>query len=83
MPVTSVKITRKGQVTIPKAIREKLKTSYVYFEIENDVVTLKPVRDAAGSLGEYACNVKAGAPMKDLKDQAWEVAVSEKINQNF
>jgi AbrB family looped-hinge helix DNA binding protein len=78
MPITSVKITRKGQVTIPKEIRAKLNASAVYFEIQNDVITIKPVRDAAGSLSEYARNVKPGASIKQMKEKAWEEAVREK-----
>jgi AbrB family looped-hinge helix DNA binding protein len=81
MTTTAVKITRKGQVTIPKEIREKLKANAVYFEVEDDMVMVKPVRDAAGSLREYARNVKPGVSMKQMKDRAWEVAVSEKTGK--
>ena len=39
MASASVKITKKGQVTIPKEIRERLKATAVYFAvIDNDVV---------------------------------------------
>jgi AbrB family looped-hinge helix DNA binding protein len=81
MTTAAVKITRKGQVTIPKEIREKLKANAVYFEVEDDTVIVKPVRDAAGSLREYAGNVKPGVAMKKMKDRAWEVAVHEKTGK--
>jgi AbrB family looped-hinge helix DNA binding protein len=81
MTTAAVKITRKGQVTIPKEIREKLKANAVYFEVEDDIVMVKPVRDAAGSLREYARNVKPGVSMKQMKDRAWEVAVREKTGK--
>ena len=81
MATAAVKITRKGQVTIPKEIREKLKANAVYFEVENDIVMVKPVRDAAGSLREYARNVKPGVSMKQMKDRAWEVAIREKTGK--
>jgi AbrB family looped-hinge helix DNA binding protein len=81
MTTAAVKITRKGQVTIPKEIREKLKANAVYFEVEDDMVMVKPVRDAAGSLREYARNVKPGVSMKQMKDKAWEVAVREKTGK--
>jgi antitoxin PrlF len=81
MTTAAVKITSKGQVTIPKEIREKLKANSVYFEVEDDTVLLKPVRDAAGSLSEYAGNVKPGVSMKEMKDRAWEVAVREKTGK--
>lgn len=81
MTTAAVKLTQKGQVTIPKEIREKLKSNTVYFEVEDDTVMVKPVRDAAGSLSEYAGNVKLGASMRQMKDKAWEVAVHEKIGR--
>lgn len=81
MTTASVKITRKGQVTIPKEIREKLNASAVYFEVADDIVMVKPVRDAAGSLSEYAGNVKPGVSMKQMKDRAWEEAVREKTRE--
>ena len=39
--------------------------------------SLKPVRDAAGSLSEYAGNVRPGTPMGKIKDKAWVAAVRE------
>ena len=81
MTTAAVKITRKGQVTIPKEIREKLNANSVYFEVEDDTVIVKPVRDAAGSLSEYAGNVKPGVTMRQMKDKAWEVAVREKTGK--
>lgn len=71
MMTVAVKITRKGQVTIPKEIREKLNANSVYFEVANDIIMVKPVRDAAGSLSEYAGSVKPGVSMKQMKDRAW------------
>lgn len=78
MKSAAVKITKKGQVTIPKEIREKLKTNTVYFEIADDTITVKAVKDAGGSLAEYARNVKPGISMKEMKEKAWEKAVREK-----
>ncbi|TAN39477.1 MAG: AbrB/MazE/SpoVT family DNA-binding domain-containing protein [Nitrospirae bacterium] len=78
MTTAAVKITRKGQVTIPKEIRDRLKANTVYFEMEGDAVMVKPVLDVAGSLSEFAGNVKPGTSMKEMKDRAWEVAVREK-----
>jgi AbrB family looped-hinge helix DNA binding protein len=57
-----VKMSKKGQVTIPKAIREKLKISTegaVLFLVENDEVKLKGIPGGqadqlAGSLRKYA-----------------------------
>lgn len=81
MTTGAVKITKKGQVTIPKEIREKLKTSTIYFDVVDDTIMVKAVRDAAGSLHQYAENVKAGTPMKEIKERAWEVAAREKARK--
>jgi AbrB family looped-hinge helix DNA binding protein len=56
------KVSKKGQITIPKAIREKLKIEKeggVLFLMEGDVVKLKGVPGEqadrlAGSLNKYA-----------------------------
>lgn len=81
MTTAAVKITGKGQVTIPKEIRDVLQAKAVYFEVEDDIVMVKPVRDAAGSLREFAGNVKQGASVRQMKDKAWEVAVREKTGK--
>lgn len=81
MATEAVKITRKGQVTIPKKIRERLKTTAVYFEVVNDEVVVRAVRDAAGSLSEYAGNVKPDISIKQMKDRAWEEAVHDKTSK--
>jgi len=81
MTTAAVKITRKGQVTIPKEVRDKLNATAIYFEVENDIVMVRPVRDAAASLRQYARNVKPGSSMKQMKDEAWEAAVREKTSK--
>lgn len=78
MTTTTMKITRKGQVTIPKEIRERLNADFVYFEMKGDVVLVKPVRDASGSLRDFAANVKRGASTKKKRDKAWHEAVRGK-----
>ncbi len=81
MVTEAVKITRKGQVTIPKKIRDRLKATAVYFEVVNDEVVIRAVKDAAGALGEYAKNAQPGSSMKERKDRAWEEAVHEKTGK--
>jgi AbrB family looped-hinge helix DNA binding protein len=81
MATKAVKVTRKGQVTIPKKIRERLQATAVYFEVVNDEVVVRAVRDAAGSLSEFASNIKPGISIKQMKDRAWEEAVHEKTGK--
>jgi len=81
MATQAVRITKKGQVTIPKKIREKLRATAVYFEVVNDEVVVRAVRDAAGSLSEYAGNVQPDVSIKQMKDRAWEEMVHEKTGK--
>jgi len=81
MTSKAMKITRKGQVTIPKEIRESLKATAVYFEVIDDDVVVRAVRDAAGSLSEYAGNAKPDVSIAQMKDRAWEEAVHEKAGK--
>lgn len=81
MATQAVRITKKGQVTIPKKIRDRLRATAVYFEVVNDEVVVRAVRDAAGSLSEYARNVQPGVSIKHMKDRAWEEAVHEKTKK--
>jgi AbrB family looped-hinge helix DNA binding protein len=78
MATSAAKITRKGQVTIPKEIRQALKTNAVYFELKGEDVLMKPVPDAAGSLKEYAGRAQTKSSMSELKEIAWEEAIREK-----
>lgn len=48
------KITSKGQITIPKKIREILKGEVVRFRVLNGKVILESVKDVGGSLKKYA-----------------------------
>ncbi len=81
MTTGAVKITKKGQVTIPKEIREKLKTNTIYFDVVDETIMVKAVRDAAGALHQYAKNVKPGTTMREIKERAWEAAAIEKARK--
>ncbi|MBI5184070.1 MAG: hypothetical protein HY999_06870 [Nitrospinae bacterium] len=39
------------------------------------------VKDSAGSLSEYAKNMKPGTSIKKIKEMAWEEAVREKTHK--
>jgi AbrB family looped-hinge helix DNA binding protein len=76
-----VKITKKGQVTIPREIRDKLNATVVYFEVVEGDIMLRAVKDAGGVLSKYAANAGPGVTMKRMKDRAWEEAVYEKAGK--
>lgn len=67
------KVSKKGQVTIPKAIRKKLnidKQGGLLFLVKNDEVKLQgvpasPVNQLAGSLKKYA---KKYTPLEKIRN---------------
>lgn len=81
MSKKTMKITTKGQITIPKEIREFLKTNIVSFDVVEGVVIIKPIRDAGGSLSKYAANTTEVKPFREMKEKAWEEAVRAKISK--
>ena len=66
----TAKVTSKGQVTIPKEIRDRLDSEMIEFEIEGDRVIIRPVRRTAGVLKRYA-----NSDLISREDNAWERAV--------
>lgn len=81
MATEAVKITKKGQVTIPKKIRDRLKATEVYFDVVNGEVVVRAIRDAAGSLSEYAENVDRDMSIEQMKDRAWQEVMHEKTGK--
>lgn len=77
---TIAKITRKGQVTIPRKIREKLNSEVIEFDVmEDNNVVLRPVKSVAGSLRSYAKR-KVGS-FRKIRERAWEKVVQEKYGE--
>ncbi|MDP2754659.1 MAG: AbrB/MazE/SpoVT family DNA-binding domain-containing protein [Nitrospirota bacterium] len=74
----AVKITRKGQVTIPKEIRDLLGSDIVEFELTDGNIVVKPVKSVAGSLHGYA---KKYVPLGYIRDKVWERAVRDRVSK--
>ncbi|MGA1796941.1 MAG: AbrB/MazE/SpoVT family DNA-binding domain-containing protein [bacterium] len=69
MLTKAVKISKKGQVTIPKVIREKLGTNIVSFVIEKDEIKIKPVdKETYGRLKRYS---KRYIPIEEAREKTW------------
>lgn len=71
----TAKITSKGQVTIPKAVRKVLKGDVVEFQIAENQVILKPVTTVGGALSAYA---KGRQPLHQVREKVWEEVADEK-----
>jgi AbrB family looped-hinge helix DNA binding protein len=78
MTTRVVKITSKGQATIPKEIRDLLKTDVIEFEVVDGMVIVKPVKSIGGSLKRYS---KGSVPMKDLREKVWEEVTRERTSK--
>jgi len=72
MTITA-KVTSKGQVTIPKPIRDYLNAQIIEFEIENEKVIVRPVKRAAGRLKKYA-----NPELISREKNAWEEVIRNK-----
>ncbi len=78
MAITA-KVTEKGQVTIPRKIRDKLNSEIIEFEIVDDAVLIRPVRSVAGSLRAHSR--KEPHPFAKEREEAWAEMVKEKYGK--
>jgi len=74
----TTKITSKGQVTIPKSVRDILGSDFITFEIdENNKVIINPVRNARGMLSKYKDQID-NIPFEEIRELAWKRMIDEK-----
>ena len=78
MLTKTVKITSKGQATIPKEIRSLLKTDVIEFAVVEGSVVVRPVQSVGGSLTRYS---KKYQPLKDIRDKVWGEAARERAGK--
>lgn len=74
----TAKITSKGQVTIPKRIRETLKGDVVEFQVTKGKVVLKAVKSVGGALRAYS---KEPAAFSEIREKVWKEVVDEKAEK--
>ncbi len=67
----TVKITRKGQITIPSEFRKRLGTDIVEIDMRGEEITIKPVKKPGGALRKYAITDKS---IEDVMKKEEEVA---------
>ena len=71
-----VKVSKKGQITLPREVREKLGTEVVRIVARGNDVRIEPVKELGGSLKKYSS--KKYIPLKKAREKAWKEVVSEK-----
>lgn len=78
--VKTVKVSSKGQITLPRAMREALATDLVRIVFEEGKVWVEPSPDPAGSLHRYAAG-KRKIPFEREREQAWSAHVRDKYKR--
>jgi AbrB family looped-hinge helix DNA binding protein len=64
----TVKVSSKGQITLPKPVRDLLGSDWVRVVIDGDTVHLERAPEVAGSLRQYA---QRYIPTSEAVEQAW------------
>ena len=77
--VRTAKVSRSGQITLPRTVRAALGTDRVRIILENGQVRIEPSPDPGGSLQRYAR--KPRIPFKQERDQAWEAVIRDKYKR--
>ena len=68
-------ITAKGQITLPKRVRNALGSRIVRLEIQGHTVLLAPVDSVAGSLHRY---VKPAPDLHAVREAVWREVARDK-----
>jgi AbrB family looped-hinge helix DNA binding protein len=68
------KISSKGQITLPKAVRDRLGSQFVRLVSDGQGVRIEPVRDLGGSLKRYA---QGYVPMDVAREGAARAAADD------
>ena len=79
MAVKVMKVSSKGQVTLPREVRRVLGSDVVTYDVKDGRVLLLPVKDVGGSLREYAG--KSPSPFQRAREKAWEEVAREKASR--
>lgn len=77
--IRAAKVSRSGQITLPRTVRAALGTDRVRIILENGQVRIEPSPDPGGSLQRYAR--KPRIPFKQERDQAWEAVIRDKYKR--
>ncbi|HJD65486.1 MAG TPA: AbrB/MazE/SpoVT family DNA-binding domain-containing protein [Rickettsia endosymbiont of Bembidion nr. Transversale] len=79
MYVDTLTISPKGQIILPKKIRNILKTNVISLEVnDNNQILLSPLRDLSGSLSDY--NKNTTLSFQEVREQAWKQNVMRHNN---
>lgn len=75
----SAKITDRGQVTLPKAVRDALgHVKTVEFEVSDNVITLHAIPDMSGCLSKYAKH--PAETLSEVRNKVWSEVAHGKVS---
>jgi bifunctional DNA-binding transcriptional regulator/antitoxin component of YhaV-PrlF toxin-antitoxin module len=75
MYVSTLTISSKGQIILPKKIREMLRSNVVSLEVnEHNQLLIAPVHDLGGSLSAY--QKQSDLSFEEIRNQAWNDSLS-------
>jgi AbrB family looped-hinge helix DNA binding protein len=72
-------ITDRGQVTLPKAVREALgNVKAVEFEVTDNIIILHAIPDMSGCLSKYAKHQVE--PLNEIRKKVWSEVAHDKAS---
>ena len=77
--VKTVKISSKGQITLPKAMRDTLGTDIVTVTAKDGSLVIDPLPNLAGALKKYAKNPPI--PFAEEREKAWLMEMEAKYGR--
>lgn len=70
MYVNTLSISSRGQIVLPKKVRDILQSDVISLEVnEHDQVLISPIRDLGGSLSAY--QKETPLTFETIRTQAW------------
>ena len=80
MYVNTLTISPKGQIVLPKKVRNFLNTNIITLEVnDNNQVIISPIHDVGGALASYQQDTPL--TFQQIREQAWNNSVSILKNQ--
>ncbi len=80
MTTITRKLTSKGQVTVPKEVRDALNSDLIIFEISKKGIVLKPVEN---TLEDLYGSVKTPEHLKGKNESEIEEIIQSELANNF
>lgn len=79
MYVSTVTISSKGQIVLPKKIRNTLNTNIISLIInDQNQVLITPIHELGGSLSSYSKDTDLS--FEEVREQSWKNAILAKTN---